>query len=81
VVANLCLARPLVDSPTLDNAVELEAAVLIDWRQNPKVGVVGHNLLDVRLVKRRSDLHACRTDWNGHGRSWVDVFRHGRCRL
>ena len=47
---NLGLARPLVDSARLDDAVKFEAAILVDRRQNAQVGVVCFYLRDLRLV-------------------------------
>ena len=47
---NLGLARPLVDRARLDDAVKLEAAILVDRRQHAQVGVVCPWFLNLRLV-------------------------------
>lgn len=63
VGACLCLPRALDDGAGLDDAVELEAAVLVDGRHDVDAGA---ERLDV-VYMGRVQLHASRADRNGFG--------------
>ena len=63
VHACLCLARALHDGAGLDDAVELEAAVLVDGRHDVDAGIRN---LEV-LYMGRVQLHASRADGHGFG--------------
>jgi hypothetical protein len=52
------LARALDDVAGLDDAVELEAAVLADGRHDADVGAGGFDVVETRLLGERLQPHA-----------------------